>query len=363
MAVTGGYAPGTYQAADLNRLQSIFGAPGIARGMQVVPTTPLGMSVNVTVGAQGDGVCYLPNGGWVRIDAQLLLNVPSNSSGSTRNDAVVATMDPTGNSGAPSVAYVTNWAGGFNGGTTNQLVLALVSVANNATQITSGNITQNQAAASFGNASTAGTANTVGPIATSNGAYVSQVQTSTIGFGWGIIDNTASAVIEVMPVALSGTGRGMQLDYTDAANVQHPGVLVGATAITAVGAVTASAFHGPADALASISIGSIGNVAGFTANDDTSNNTDYLVAYRPGGVPRSITIDAWNGSSAVLPFSVGSQGYHAPMYVDDNGNIRSDGGGSIYLKYNTTGMRIFASAVTTGITFQKYDLLILLPFN
>src|SRR5579859_5710407 len=158
MAVYGGFEPGTYQAWALNLSQNVFGSPGIARGLQVVPTNPLGLSVNVTVDPTAlDGVGFLPNGCWVRIDAALLLNVPSNGTGQTRNDAVVATVDPTGNL-ATSLSYVTNWSGGFAGGTNNQLVLALISVPSGASSIVSGNITMSTVAASFGAANFASSA-------------------------------------------------------------------------------------------------------------------------------------------------------------------------------------------------------------
>lgn len=211
MTIYGGFEPGTFQAWALNLAQSVFGTAGIARGMQVQPTSPAGLSVQVSIDATAlDGVCYLPNGGWLRIDAVQQLSVPSNSSGVTRNDAVVATMDPT-QTGSASLAYVTNWAGGFAGGTNNQFVLATVSVPNGAATITSGNITQNTAAANAGTAGNAGYASSAGYAGgLSSGALISATPASA-GLGMLVGFTASGQVFGLIPVTPGVAAAGVNI--------------------------------------------------------------------------------------------------------------------------------------------------------
>lgn len=229
MTVYGGFQPGTYQAWALNLQQSTFGAAGIARGMQVTPTAPAGMSVLVTIdGTHGDGVCYIQNGGWVRIDATLTLAVPSNSSGNTRNDAVVATMDPTGATAA-SIQYIQNWSGGFAGASANQLVLALVAVPNNATSIASGNITQQTQAASFGSSNTSGNL--------LPGGQVQTTATST----YFITNINTSGNLEVDVSTQLGTQRGFVIAPVDHSGINHPALILDAAGTGTIPTMTTSA--------------------------------------------------------------------------------------------------------------------------
>lgn len=152
MTTYGGFDPGTFQPWALNLTQNVLGSSGIGRGMVVQPTNPAGLSVQVSVDPiAGDGVLFLANGAWLRIDATTTLTVPGNSSGSTRTDAVVAFVDPTGVGGAPSLTYQTSWASGFKPGT-NQFVLALVNVPNAATSVIAANIVNTQLVANVGGA-------------------------------------------------------------------------------------------------------------------------------------------------------------------------------------------------------------------
>ena len=144
-----GFDPGTFQPWALNLTQDALGTAGVARGMQVTPAAPAALTVVVGIDPYNlDGVCFLPNGAWARIDAALNLSVPANNSGVARTDAVVAQIDPTGiNPGV--ISYITNWTTGWKGngyGTpsspNNQLVLALVTVPNGASSIVASNIAQ-----------------------------------------------------------------------------------------------------------------------------------------------------------------------------------------------------------------------------
>lgn len=150
MTVYTGFTSGQYQAWALDLNQNVLGQPGIARAMNVTPNSPAGMSVLVTADAvNGDGVCYVPNGSWLRIDATTTLSVPNNTSGATRTDAVVATVDPS-LATASGLTYVTNWTTGLRGNNTTQFVLALVFVPNNATSVIASDILQSPLFATSG---------------------------------------------------------------------------------------------------------------------------------------------------------------------------------------------------------------------
>lgn len=204
MAQYGGFDPGTYQAWALNLTQSVFGTAGIARGFQV--TAPGGMTVNVTLDPTAlDAVCYLPNGCWVRLDAQQSFTVPANGTGGTRTDAIVAFVDPTGGTTPPnSLTYQTNWATGF-GANNNQFVIALISVAANASNIVSGNISMNTAVAKLGNA---------------GGASNSMVATD--GVGLAVQDNSTLSQLSVVLTGLTtGVGRSIVLQTTDKSGISR----------------------------------------------------------------------------------------------------------------------------------------------
>jgi len=153
MTVYTGFQPGTYQPWAINLHQNALGRPGIVRGLQVTQTGAGAASVTVTVDPIAlDGVCYLANGCWARIDANLTLTINTNTSGSTRTDAVIATVDPTG-VGQSGITVSQGWTTNFTPGT-NQYVIALVTVPNNFVTILNSNILMNVAVASIGNAPT-----------------------------------------------------------------------------------------------------------------------------------------------------------------------------------------------------------------
>jgi hypothetical protein len=207
MATYGGFTNGTYPAWALNLLQNVFGTAGIARGLQV--TAPGGMTVGVSLnGPTSDGVCFIANGGFVRIDAALTFSVPNNGSGGTRTDAIVAFVDPTGAaSPSTSITYQTNWAGGFGGASANQLVLALITVANGASSISSGNISMNSATAAIGSGGGGGGGNSM---------------TDADGIGLKVQDNTSSSVLSVVLTGLTtGHGRAINIVATDRSAISH----------------------------------------------------------------------------------------------------------------------------------------------
>lgn len=152
MTQYGGFDPGTFQPWSLNIVQKSLGQPGIGYGMQVTPATPSSMNVVVTIDATAsDAVCFLPNGAWLRIDANVTLSVPANASGNTRTDAVVAYVDPTGTTAA-ALYYVTSWATGFTP-SGNSLPVAVVSVPNGASGIVASNIVETPLLANAGGGS------------------------------------------------------------------------------------------------------------------------------------------------------------------------------------------------------------------
>lgn len=205
MTVFGGYDPGTFQAWSLNLLSSIFVSAGVARGFQVTPTSPVGMSVQITVDpTYNDAVLYLSNGCWMRVDTAEQFSISPNSSGSTRTDALVATVDPI-NATNLSLAIQANWAGGFTPGT-NQFVVALISVANGASSITSGNITMNSAAATISGTSSSG----------SNSMVASD------GVGLTVQDNSSTSTLSVVLTGLTtGIGRDVAIQTTDISAIGH----------------------------------------------------------------------------------------------------------------------------------------------
>lgn len=157
MTLYTGFDPGTYQPWALNLTQQTLGQPGIAHGFKVQPVTPASMNVQLTLDAvSGDAVLFLGNGGWCRIDQVVTLAVPSNTTGTNRTDAVLFQMDPTGETSS-QFYYAPNWTTGFApqsyaGSTQNCFVLAVVTVPNNATSITTSNIVQTPLVASSGTA-------------------------------------------------------------------------------------------------------------------------------------------------------------------------------------------------------------------
>lgn len=205
MSVYGAFEPGSFNAWALNLFADVFVTPGVARGMQV--TAPGGMQVSVTLDSTAnDGVCWLPNGGFLRIDTVQTFPVPNNSSGGTRTDAVVAFVDPTGIANPSfSLTYVTNWSSGFAPANNNQLVLALVSVPNGAVAISTGNITNNSNPATV--VGTAGGSNSM---------------VAPDGVGLTVQDNTSSATLTVALTGLTnGAGRSIAIQTTDVSAIGH----------------------------------------------------------------------------------------------------------------------------------------------
>lgn len=152
MTVYTGFQSGTYQAWALNVYQNALGQPGPARAVGVTPSSTPGMSVVVTTDpVKGDGIAFLANGGWVRIDQPVTLTVGNNASGQTRNDAVVAIVDPTGST-TSGIYYLQGWGTSWKGANDNEVVLAQVQVPNNATSIISSNIVQAPLVATVGGA-------------------------------------------------------------------------------------------------------------------------------------------------------------------------------------------------------------------
>lgn len=204
MAVYGGFEPGSFNAWTLNLFADVFVLPGVARGMQV--TAPGGMQVQLTLdGTANDGVCYLPNGAFIRIDTVQTFPVPNNSSGGTRTDAVVAFVDPTGiASPSFSLTYVTNWSSAFSPASPNQLVIALVSVPNGAASIATGNITNNPNGAKL------------------TGTAGSNSMVAADGVGLTVQDNTSSATLSVVLTGLTnGAGRSIAIQTTDISAIGH----------------------------------------------------------------------------------------------------------------------------------------------
>lgn len=204
MTVYGGYSPTTYNAWALNLFNTVFVSAGIARGLQVSATSPASMLVTLSTDPTwNDGVCFLPNGCFLRIDAGLSLTVSPNTSGATRTDAVVATVDPT-NAAALSLSIQANWPSGFSG-TSAQLVLALISVANNATSIINSNITQTSAVAKV-----TGTGGGGGSM------------TASDGVGLTVQDNSATSTLSLVLTGLTtGVGRNITIQTTDTSAIGH----------------------------------------------------------------------------------------------------------------------------------------------
>lgn len=205
MSVYGGFDPGTFQAWSLNLFSNIFLSPGIARGFTVTQNSPAGMSVLATLDpTANDGVVYLSNGAWVRIDSTQTFSIGANSSGSTRTDALVAEVDPA-NSSNFSLGIQANWANGFVPGA-NQFVIALISVANGASSITNGNITMNSAQASVKLTNTSGISTLI----------------ASDGVGLTLTDNSASSQMLLVPHNLPlGNFRQLILQPVDASGIGH----------------------------------------------------------------------------------------------------------------------------------------------
>lgn len=224
MAVYGGYDPGTFQAWALNLFNGIFVSAGIARGFQVTQNSPTGMSILATLdGTHSDAVVYLANGCWLRIDAVTTFSIGSNSSGSTRTDALVATVDPSGNP-TVSLAVQANWSNGFTAPATNQFVIALISVANGASSILNANITMNAATASI----------------TTGAGGANSLQASD-GVGLTVQDSSASSTLSVILTGLtSGVGRGIAIQTMDSSAIGHTSTFDMAGNLNVPGAFQAS---------------------------------------------------------------------------------------------------------------------------
>lgn len=204
MTVYGGFDPGTFQGWSLNLFADLFTNPGVARGFQVTQTGTPSMAVQANLDATAqDGVVILPNGAWVRIDAVTTFSISGNSSGSTRTDALVAQVDPA-NGANFSLAVQANWSTGFTAANNNQIVIALISVANGASSIVNANITMTSQVASV--------------IATGG----SNSMVASDGVGLSVADNSTSSTLTVQLTGLtSGVGRAITIRTTDSSSIGH----------------------------------------------------------------------------------------------------------------------------------------------
>lgn len=205
MTIYGGFDPATFQAWALNLFADIFITPGIARGFQVTQTGLPSMAVLVNLDSvANDAVCYFSSGAWLRVDAITQFSISSNTSGATRTDALVAQVDPL-NAGNLSLSIQANWSQGFNPTNPNQLVIALISVANNAVNILNANITM-----------TSQTAKVTG----AGGSTSSMVASD--GVGLAVQDNSASSALSVVLTGLTtGVGRAIIIQPTDSSGIGH----------------------------------------------------------------------------------------------------------------------------------------------
>lgn len=206
MTVFGGFDPGTWQAWSLNLLSQVFVKAGIARGFQVTQTSPAAMSIQVNLDPTWlDGVLYLANGAFMRVDAQTTFTISPNTSGSTRTDALIAQVDPT-NAGNTSLSVQANWANGFSPTSNTQFVVALISVPNLASSIVNANITMNSSVATITGTSTSG----------------SNTLVASDGVGISLQDNSSVSTMTLVMTGLStGIGRIFGIRTTDASAIGH----------------------------------------------------------------------------------------------------------------------------------------------
>lgn len=303
MATFGGFAPGSYNAWALNLITDVFCTPGVARGMQV--TAPGGMAVSLGVDPVAlDGVVVMPNGGWLRIDQAITYTVPANGGSSTRTDAIVAFLDPTGVANPEfSITYNSNWAGGFTGGTVNQQVIALVSVAVGAVSIAAGNITMNPTTSHFGNPSQL---------------------VANDGIPLQVTDSSATSQMLLQPVISTPNYRAIVLTAVDSASGTHSFVFDQNSNLTIGG----QHVFGPAVSGSPASLSySPGNFGIQLATPQAGANT--LGLYFP----------TWNGSAEKVPFSIGGQFGGATSWVDNTGSFSYGGGiGGFYSRVAWDGI-------------------------
>ena len=206
MPVYGGFDPGTWQAWSLNLLSQVFVKPGIARGFQVTQISTPAMEVKATLDSTwSDGVLYLTNGAFMRIDVEQGFTISNNTSGTTRTDALIAVVDPA-NAGNTGLSIQANWSTGFTAPNNNTFVIALISVPNNATQILNANITMNSAVATITGTNISG-----------NNSII-----AADGDGLALQDNSASSTMTLVMTGLTtGVGRSLILQTTDISAIGH----------------------------------------------------------------------------------------------------------------------------------------------
>lgn len=86
--------------------------------------------------------------------------------------------------------------------------------------------------------------------------------------------------------------------------------------VTAAGSVTASSVSAPL-------------YGGITSGDDATNHVNGISSQRPSGSARGILIQSWDGTTAHNVMTFGTNGFHAPLYADDNGGIHLPNGGAV----------------------------------
>lgn len=278
MSVYGGYDPGTFQAWALNLFTNIFVKAGIARGMSVTQTATPSMAVLVNLDpTANDGVVYLANGCWLRIDAQQTFSIGANSSGSTRTDALVATVDPSGTP-APSLTIQANWPNGFTAPSANEFVVALISVANGASSILNANITLNSATAS---------------VTASGGS--SNSMTASDGVGLSVQDSSASSVLSVVLTGLTtGEGRAITIQATDSSAIGHQFTFGSDSSFTVPGELFTGSLYSDSGAVTSNGTGSFHAVTytGPILIDTEGNQT--VIRSQPTGNPIIVQINGIN---------------------------------------------------------------------
>lgn len=331
MATYGGFGPGNYNAWALNLLTDVFCTPGVGRGMSV--TAPGGMAVTVGVdGTAGDGVVVLPNGGWVRIDQAVTFTVPSNTSGSTRNDAVVAFLDPTGVANPEySLTYNSNWAGGFTGNTNNQWVIATISVPNNAVSISLSNITMNPSVANFGNPCFIQATNDYNGLLVSDSASNTYLQVGYKG-AHQPTPNPRSIVLTAQDS--SGTWWNYYLNYTGYLTVP-------------TGMVWGNGVNGNYSFM----------------NYSAANHANQYFTPQSGSYDQTHLFMTWHSAASQLLFEVGGAYASPQTYIDYVGNLAFSptSNGIIFDGYSnvngtTQNYKIYAAVSNPGGTSGKLDL-------
>lgn len=304
--------------------------------MQV--TAPGGMAVSLGVDATAlDGVCILPNGGWVRIDQAITFTVPSNGGGGTRTDAIVAFLDPTGVANPEfSITYNSNWSNGFTGNG-NQTVIALISVSVGAVSIALNNITMNPSASRFGNPAFLSSINdTFGIMVNDTQGSKLLIQPSLNG-----VPMPTNNVRRLILVAQATNGTQSLFTFDENGKLTIPGPISSdGGAITTDGGgnlhVNGAVYFGQQAG----QYGSIYGNATFAA----------AVAATPpvNGTVTTYIIQAWNLTQNVNIFSIGQQVAGSKAWVDINGHLweSTAGGNPVTLSGNTVGVRIFTGTTT-----------------